>query len=377
MERNVIENEIKRYFEREGEKGDLSIQQWERMLACAMEQKREGWTWMTQATARPLITVTASLVLVATISGGTLWVTAPWGENTSSGPTLTDTPSAMPLAPYFDQAWEANKVLIAPGEQVAITLRLKNFRSERIEFTGFSPLTLKNIDIHSDEGTPIEWLESGEIPTSIEPGEEIVLIANVSSDITASLQSGRYNAGIEISFYHTTGKPDMGEVRMGLNSEILFVVQPSEGALDLSVQPGEVREANGASIRLETIHFTPEKTTITAFVALPDGAAVSMPVVVPTPTPGTPSRATPTPTAAPLPPAIGGIPNITARYRVDGGVWRELGGHGYRVTPEGIYNEWTFGPVAASASTFEFTIMSDTGSGEAARWEWSVDLRDE
>lgn len=39
--------------------------------------------------------------------------------------------------------------------------------------------------------------------------------------------------------------------------------------------------------------------------------------------------------------------------------------------------EWTFGPVSANASTFEFVIMSDTdtGSGATGLWEWTVPLQ--
>lgn len=381
MNRELLEGGIKYYFKQEGVKGDLSSRQWEEVLSHVKKQKQRRWLWgpLTPLTARPILAMAASLVLAVVVGGTALWVAAPWEGIVPGTPRPVDGPRAIPAPRYFAQSWMADKNLITPGEPVTITLTLKNTWDKRIEFKNFpKTVALNQVDTRSEEAVPVALVSNGVIPGLIEPGEEVTVVANVTSDVTAGLQSGRYNARFEIRFAYTPGKPEMGEVGLGLNSPILFVVLPPEGALDTTVQVGEVREVNGVRITLDTIHFTPEKTTILALAALPAAEpAGPAPVIAPIPTSAGPSQGTPTPTAVPVLGPTGSISGLTAQYRIDGGTWHELRGHGYRSTPEGVRHEWTFGPVSANASTFEFAIMSDTdtGSGATGLWGWTVPLQ--
>ena len=82
--------------------------------------------------------------------------------------------------------------------------------------------------------------------------------------------------------------------------------------------------------------------------------------------------------AAPFPAAVD-APDLTARYRIDGGPWQELRSRGPSVTPTGIRYKWTFGPASANADTFKFAITSvaHLGSEDTHLWEWNVPLQEQ
>ena len=134
-------------------------------------------------------------------------------------------------------------------------------------------------------------------------------------------------------------------------------------------------------VTLESLDFSPEQSTVTVFAAsLPNGQGVSAPANAPIPaataTAVVRQGATPTPVPAPGP-MIGVYPDLTARYRVDGGAWQALRHYGYRETLEGVHREWTFGPVSANAESFELAIESvaHPESDAVLTWEWVVLLR--
>ncbi|MCY4654636.1 MAG: hypothetical protein OXC95_15905, partial [Dehalococcoidia bacterium] len=130
----------------------------------------------------------------------------------------------------------------------------------------------------------------------------------------------------------------------------------------------------------ERLDFSRERSTVTVFAASPPrGGGVSAPDNAPMPAatatavsrpPGIP---TPVPASGPM---IGVYPDLTARYRVGEGAWRELRQYSYRGAPEGVHREWTFGPVSANAESFELAIESVTHpeSNAVLTWEWVVPL---
>ncbi len=212
----------------------------------------------------------ASLVLVVMVGGVSLWVVAPWEGSVPGAPTSTDTSSRGPAPRYFDQTWSSDKQVIAPGEPVTISLTLKNVWDKRIEIMDFpETMALSQVDTRPEETVAVGLIGAREIPTAMESGEEVTVVANVPPDLTASLQSGRCSVRFDIRFTHTPGRPEMGDTRLGLNSGILLVVLPPEGALNTIVQVDETRETRGGRITLEAIDFTPEKTTIVALAELP------------------------------------------------------------------------------------------------------------
>ena len=176
---------------------------------------------------------------------------------------------------------------------------------------------------------------------------------------------------------------------MGLNSEILFVVIPPEGVLDGTVMVGQVEEGSYARITLESVRFTLEQTSILVFAEpLAHRSVERRPTVASTPTPAVQPQVTATPTSLVVPsPWDGDITRLTAFYRLDGGAWHLLRNHGYRLTPDGVHHEWSFGPVSVNANTLEFAILPGNRPGRdgtftyptsdaTASWEWSVPLRD-
>ena len=172
--------------------------------------------------------------------------------------------------------------------------------------------------------------------------------------------------------------PDRSGSRLGFSMGSFFVVPP-EGALDTTVVVDRAGESDGVRVTLERLDFSPEQSTVTVFATSPpNGQGASAPDSAPMPaataTVAVRQGATPTPAPAPV---ISVYPDLTARYRVGGGAWRQLSQYSYRETPEGVQREWTFGPVSANAESFELAVESvaHPGSDAVLTWKWVVPLR--
>ncbi len=369
------EERLKRYFEQESAKGDLSPQQWESVLLHVKTQGQRHGIWkaaISIAAGRPLPAIAATLVLAVMAVGASLWVTAPW-----EGPRAVRGLPGIPPPIILEQEWKVDKSLITPGEPIVISLTLKNVWDKPIEIRELpatSPLT--NVDRGGDEPVLVEREDSVTLPRFMEPGDELTFVTNLSSSVSAGLQPGRYHLRFDLRFAQEPGNPDRGETGMGLNGG-RFVVIPPEGALDATVVVGQAQEANGTKITLERIHFTPEESTIVVLAPPPPSESVAaQPIPAPTATPAIPPQGTPTPTAVPLPDDFDvDVTDLGARYRIDGGQWRQLRGHGYRVTAEGVHHQWRFGPVSANAKTLVLAIASDDRPGSEWLWEWTVALQ--
>ena len=386
---------LKHYFEQESKKGDLSAEQWERVLSQVkiQDQMRGVLRAVTLLIARrPLIAMMTTLVLAVVAGGTSLWIVAPWTAAPQHEPTPTQARLGIPAPRILEQVWKADKNLITPGEPIMITLALKNVSDRPVVFSEFpTTMTLTQVDEQIEESIPLELKGREGTPGPIEPGEEFIVVATVTPGVSAGLQPGRYNSGVRVQFTHSPGRPEMGGTRrgMGLNSEILFVVIPPEGVLDGTVMVGQVEEGSYARITLESVRFTLEQTSILVFAEpLAHRSVERRPTVASTPTPAVQPQVTATPASLVVPsPWDGDITRLTAFYRLDGGAWHLLRNHGYRPTPDGVHHEWWFGPVSVNANTLEFAILPGNRPGRdgtftyptsdaTASWEWSVPLRD-
>ena len=324
-------------------------------------------------------------------------------------PTPTPQPSATPIATspvdesrpeqtvrggpaprIFEIEWNADKVSIAPGQPFTIRLRLKNVWGKPVEFNEFpTSMTLTHMDTGTESSVPME-LESGEVtPGSLATGEALAVVASVPTRVSASLQSGRYRVK-GFQFTYTRGGPGSGQTRTDLSSEALFVVIPLYGVMDRTVTVGQAREASGARITLEKVHFTPERTTVSVFAApLTQSTGEPQPAVTGTFTPVPPAQPRSTPTPASMAASLpwdGDITDLTAFYSLDGGMWRLIVNYSYREGPDGVHHEWWFDPVPVNVRTLEFVIVprSRTGQdgtftspavGDSSSWEWDLPLQ--
>ena len=375
------EERLKRYFEQESVQGDLSAQQWEDVLlhVKSQDQRRGIWRFVRLLTPRrPLLASAVTFVLLIVAGGTSLWVTAPWEGPSLEGPRAVRGLPSIPPPIILEQEWKVDKSLITPGDSITISLTLKNVWDKPIEIRELPATTpLTNVDRGSDEPVLLEWEDGGAIPHSIEPGDELTLVANMSSAVSAGLPPGRYGLRVQVAVVHAPGSPEAGESKLGFGGG-RFVVIPPEGALDRTVIVDQVRETSGTKITLEKIHFAPEESTIVVLATPPPcESAEAQPITAPAPTAtAIPQQGTPTPTAVPLPAGFDvDVTDLGARYRIDGGPWRQLRGHGYRVTAEGVHHEWTFGPVSANAGTLVLAIASDDRPGSEWLWEWTVALQ--
>ena len=266
-----------------------------------------------------------------------------------------------------------------------MTLALKNIWDKPIEFTDFpETVTLSRNDIGGEAPIQLRLERREGVTNTLEPGEELTAVVNITSVMSAGFQPGRYGVWTDVKIVHDPSGPGGGESTWGFGGPS-FVVAPPEGALDTTVIVGETQEAVGARLTLERIHFSPERSTVAVFAqSLHAGSDESRLAGAPRPAATIQPRATPTPASAVTqPPWDGDITELTAFYRLDGGTWRVLRNHAYRELPDGVRHEWSFGPVSVNANTLEFAILPGRDgtftypSGDAtSSWEWTVPLRD-
>ena len=311
----------------------------------------------------------------------------PIATSPAHAPAPEQTVRGGPAPRIFEIEWDADKGSIAPGDPVTIRLRLKNVWGKPVEFNEFpSSMTLIHVDTRTETSVPIE-LESGEeTPGSLATGEALVVIASVPSRVSEGLHSGRHRV-TRFLFTYTRGGPGSGQTRTHLSSEALFVVTPPEGALDRTLVVGHEREAGGARITLEEIHFTPERTTVSVFAApLTQSTGEPQPAVAGTSTPVAPTQPRSTPTPASMAASLpwdGDITDLTAFYSLDGGMWRLIVNYSYREGPDGVHHEWSFDPVPVDVRTLEFVIVPRSRPGQvtypaegaSSSWEWVLPLQ--
>ncbi len=385
MNREELESRIRQHFAQEGAQGDISSQQWQEVLSHVRTQKQRRWPWGAAVFVmpRPFMAMAVSLVLLVVVGGVSLWVVAPWqqaapvgpgGRTPLGAPTGVRGPAGRPAPRIIEATWTVDHDAITPGQALTITGTLKNVWGQRIDNMIFpETVALDLVDTRDVVTVPLTVTLGTPVP--IMPGQEVTFVAQVPPDMSTGLQVGRYSVRLDIVFSQMPGRPEAPEGRMRLNSGILFVVVPPQGALNKTVQVGEVREVNGIAVTLEAIYFTPEQTTI---VALADLTNYQPPKPTASPTPSRDTTPTPIPTATP----IGREYSANPWYRVDGGAWRELRSRGYRQTPEGIHLEWTLGPVPVDAKTLDFAIsrlgdfVFNPDQEVIGPWEWTVLLQE-
>ena len=401
---------LKHYFEQESTKGDLSAEQWEDVLLRVRRQKERGWFGRVMAplTARqPALSIAASLVIAIMVGAISLWIIAPWeghapypsraipgapgdpGRPGDSGVVGRLGEPGSPAPIYFERVWRIDKSLVLPGEPIAMTLALKNIWDKPIEFTDFpETVTLRRNDIGGEAPIQLRLERREGVTDTLEPGEELTAVVNITSVMSAGFQPGRYGVWTDgISFDRDRDNAEEGQTTWGFGGPS-FVVTPAEGALDTTVVVGEAREIDGTRLTLERVHFSPERTIVVVLAqSLSEGFDESRPAGVPRPAATIQPRGTPTPASAVAEsPWDGDITELTAFYRLDGGTWRLLRNHAYREMPDGVRHEWSIDPVSVNANTLEFAIVPGVRPGRdgtftyptddtASSWEWTVPLQ--
>ena len=423
MNHELLESRLKGYFEHEADRGDISTDQWQRLISEAVtHSQRHRGSWLRNplrlVSGRPVAASAAALVVAVVAGGMTLWMSGLWHVNSPiSSPNLlygpprgegsTGSPGGpgRPAPRSFDASWTIEKRSYIPDDSITITLTLKNIYHQPIKFNEISvtPL-LARMGIPPDDKAQLAQAVLNNVPELLLPGEELVLPIIVPAALTSDLATGRYAMHLDLRIVKPGDTPELdSKSRLGMNSGTLFVIVPPEGALIKTVQVGEVRQAGGILMTLESLSFGLEETTIALIVALPERYRTENPVnssdsdspnipapaptrassdpeqALPTSTPASPATPAPAATAAPRAPG-GDIRGTTARYRVDGGAWQELAFFESDGPPEAMYVEWTMGPVPLTARTFEFSVTGMRiipDEDVTGPWEWTVFLQNE
>ena len=339
---------------------------------------------------QPRLAVAAILVLTFLVAGATLWSATPWR---GSSPQLSDAspersavqgvkavsgPPSRPAPSILETIWKVDKSQIEPGEQITLTLVLKNVWSHRIEITDFPAAAMLNrVGTENEEPVPVQMTRIDGATVILDPGDELTAFARVSSELSADLKPGGYYLRMDVSFVTESEDSERREAGMGFGSGTLFVITPPGRVLDTTMTLRQVREDVGFHLVLDSIHFSPALST--AVVLAPSSAGPSDVIgarPAPAPTRTFQPLGTPTPLAAPYPAAVDAL-DLTARFSLDGGPWQELRSRRPVSTPDGVRYRWTFGPVSANAETLTLAVTSvaQAGSEDALLWEWTVPFR--
>ena len=333
--------------------------------------------------SRPTLAISI-MVIVAVIAGGVfLWVAAPGAESFrdqhssglgtpgESGVASVGVPGVPggPAPKYIDADRKASRRVIVPGESTAINFTLKNIWDTRLEVAVQETAKLSEKNWSAEEAIPVTLISLGESYDFLEPGEELTGVVNITPEMSATLEPGKYTLQVDVEI-----RPLEKSESSHLGFFSGFVVIPPEGVLNATMAVQQRREAHGAGITLEKIHFSAEKTTfetlaapLTGQVDVPVPFPASVPPIAPIQSQGSEYRA-----AA----AESVITQLTARYRIDGGPWRQPRGRSYRLTDEGIKYEWKIDPVSVAAKRLKIAIVTRTeqDNADAAPWEWTIDL---
>jgi hypothetical protein len=223
-----LERKIKSLFEQEGAKGDLSPEQWERLLYTAARQKRSrrlSWLPYPASLRRPIVIVSGTLLLAILVSAVSLWQTVvnrevPVGPaDSKSFPTTVPGLRGVPAPQRFAVTWKADKTSYFPGESITVSVTFTNVSNGVIELISpSSSVTLHRVDIQDDKGVSIA---TEAMRLRVEPGQAANVTINVPGNTTTSLEPGRYTVFIKASLV-TEGH----QIGVGFNSGALFVISP-------------------------------------------------------------------------------------------------------------------------------------------------------
>ena len=244
------------YLEQERERGGVSLRRGKRLTGRVRSWKRRWFgRKLTLLTVRqPTLSVLAFLVPLVVVGGASLWVFAlrearPSDSSDSSlgaaksqiaspsgfppgfsAPGAVNVPGPKSTSPpeMLGTVWKADKWLIAPGEALVITFTVENVWDRRIGFTVLpSTATFRRADVDDGDTIHVELRCDEDVPVTLETGEEMTFIANITSDMSAGLRPGRYYGFTEVSFVTSPEDPEKHETGMGFGSGILFVITPS------------------------------------------------------------------------------------------------------------------------------------------------------
>ena len=275
-----------------------------------------------------------------------------------------------PAPRYIEAERESSRKVIVPGESTAVTFTLTNIWDTQLEVSVQETATLTGRNWGADEGIPVTLTSFGLFSDSLEPGEELTGVVNITSEMSAGLHPGSYTIQIDSEIWPPA---KLEPSRLGFYSG--FVVIPPEGVLITTMAVRQLREARETGITLEEIRFSAEKTTIETLAA-PLTGKVDVPF--PFPAPERTAKAQSQGSEYRVPSSLPLITQLASRYRIDGGPWRQSWGHSYGLAAEGIKHEWKIDPVSVHARKLEIAVMPETGqdSADEAPWQWAVDLRE-
>ena len=146
-----------------------------------------------------------------------------------------------------------------------MTLALKNISDKPIEFTDFpETVTLRRNDIGGEAPIQLRLERREGVTNTLEPGEELTAVVNITSVMSAGFQPGRYGVWtVRASFDRDPDGPGRASNDRGLRRRNAFVVTPPEGVLDGDRSGGGGSErATDARITLERFGSRPSRTTV-------------------------------------------------------------------------------------------------------------------
>jgi hypothetical protein len=136
---------LKRYFNQEGARGELPLQQWKEILHMVkkQEQNRGRKASFTSFTAKPVLVALAAFVIAVAIGGVSLWAASPW----DGGSGQTTTPSG-----------DTEPGLVGDSEPGPVTSRgscVEQYGPDTLSNRAFAfDGTVKSVEVRSDPKLP-------------------------------------------------------------------------------------------------------------------------------------------------------------------------------------------------------------------------------
>ncbi len=229
-----FEEWLKRSLEQEGPSGDPSSRRWEEILSnVRMHKQDRAANPFRFLVAMPPRVLAITLVVAIGVGGIYLLATAPWDTKSELQPWLpipslaTSTPevSTTPEPTFLVYStWTIDRSIYVQGDTI---LALANITLRHVWET---PVEIRKIRkelrrMDAPETKGVQVLGNLELPSTIQSTQDLVLMIEVGSDITASIRPGTYFIHVELSYSFPMAPPG-SDPQIVLNSPPIEISTP-------------------------------------------------------------------------------------------------------------------------------------------------------
>ena len=355
MDAQLIQQELRSYFQEEVRAAQPSSGWWENAVARATEQSRPATSFIERlkaAFSNPVwgAAIPVALVLIVT---GALWATGVLpGLISRPASTTPPVPIVVPgleIPLQIEAAIDKSSYL--PGEEVRITLSIKNVTKAPFTLAPYLP----EVDVIRFGGTDqtVHVFPNGSSTRSLDPGQTVTYGVVWDQRDTAGRQVAYGRYGVSIGPLHTSVGSTTITLAIPVSSPEIMIVPP-QGFMKKTILMNTTVPAAEGTLTLDRVELTATEMKVYAMYT-PQGYVM-------------PSRTG----DAPLPPMS---VDASAEYAVDGDVPRDAGRSGSQWVESGIALVWdNLDPIPNGSGELTFRITQMEKQPEQERWQGPWDF---